>query len=380
MRQRPWVWVLAGFVVTILGATLYINRVNSSHPAPWPMALGDAAHRSASQSVFPASQPKVLWAYRLEEYPVELSSPVVWTDGTIFVSDGTKVVAVGPDGARRWSWDSQNLVHSLALGRRGELYVHSGTTLYALEQDGSMVWQLPMEISDRSALPIIVGQGGVIYLGNEQMLYAVGSDGKTSWRFKADHISGGPVETTDGRILLMVGEQLYVLDHQGDTVWHRNVASGPYQVVAGANGYIYVKGEALQVFDEKGDVVYSGTADRTTLSVALGKNFMQHGLRRTDLASEKQIWDATQGQRSATIITVDKKGRVLAEDFGANNGRVSTRGLHLLDADGKELWTFMDAPPVNLAAVTGDGRICYVTMISQSGGNPALALVCLGEK
>jgi outer membrane protein assembly factor BamB len=380
MRQRSWVWVVAGFLLTVVGATWYINRVNSSHPAPWPMTLGDAGHRAYTAAALPTAKPQVLWTYPLDRLSTTAQSPVVWTDGTIFAINYTKVIAIDKDGKRRWSWDSQTPVHSLALGRRGTLYVHSGTTIYALEQDGSLSWQRTVDIEQEDPAPLIVGQGGVIYTRGKRFVYAISSDGTVNWRFRADNLRGGPVETPSGKILVVVDQDLYALDHHGDTVWHWPVATGASALAVGSQGLIYVKGTLLQVLDDQSNRKGEASTQRFALAPSVGKDFVQDGLARYDATADKLLWGAGTAATRPVATIIDQRGNVLVAEVGQVNSQRATPVLRLLDPNGQELWKVDEALPQGLAAVTGDGRICYTGIARGTDRLYHVALVCLGEK
>lgn len=406
MRHHPWFWVAAGFVLTLIAGSLYITRVNSTHPAPWPMTGGQANRRYGAAVSLPAAEPKTLFAMRLDD-GVQ-GSPVIWQDDTVYVASGSKVVAVGPDGKRRWAWDSQATIGSLALGRHGTVYAHTGTMLYALNPDGTPAWQVQADTG--APFPLLVGQGGVVYASGQRMIFAVDSDGRVNWRFRTTSgFIGSPLaEGPDGRLYFMINTELYALNHKGDTVWHDSMppAYQEYSVAVGDRGRIYVKGSHLTIVNPDGTLAGDwGSTEAGSLNLAVHSTYMQDGYFRVTPAGNQHSLPGQRNERlaSVTLALVDKNGKSLVADYGFAGdmaarsvsapilqlvgsdgqplrtfGRARTDPtqpyLRLYSASGTELWTYDELSPISPPAVGDDGRICFGVFAESYG------LVCLAGK
>jgi outer membrane protein assembly factor BamB len=364
MRQRSLLWVVVGFILAMSGISWYIGRVNSSHPALWPMAGGDPGHRAYSAEPFPATA-ETLWKLPLGMIR-STSNLVVWEDGTVYLAADTKVMAVGSDGKRQWAWEAGDQVHSLALGRHGDLYALTSTTLFALNPDGTQRWQLEVDLgTGRQGFPLKVGQGGVIYALGPKMLYAVDSTGRVNWRFKGDRITAGVAESDSGKLFLMVGDELYCLSHTGDTEWH-NTVGAPTQreaaVVVSEEGFVYVHDRTLEVRAVTGQQQWRRPwTQNRTWNLAVGDGFVQQGLVRLDPRVQAEIWSAKpeSGTAPTTYVLVDRDGStlVLEQQYTHQGSGEST--LYLLDNQGQKRWEYKDADPAGLV-VPGRGRIYFV--------------------
>lgn len=376
MRQRSWLWVVAGFVIVFALVSWYIGRVNSTHPALWAMSGGDAGHRNYFRYPFPAKA-ETLWKYELGALQNNLSPVVVWEDGTAYLAADSKVVAVGADGKRRWAWETGQRVVSLALGRRGEIYAITEEKLYALNPDGSQQWQLDVALGSE-VYPLVVGQGGVIYATGDRYMYAVDSTGHLSWRFKADHISTGLVESPSGKLLLLVGDTLYCLTHQGDTEWHVSLpdAAPSRSVSVSDENLIYVHGMTLQVRNPSGQGGWQRRLeDIGAVNVALGKSLVQVGLQRLDPKAQTEAWSALlPGVQSYTYVLVDSQGNTLVQELPQRRQQGSK--LYLLDNQGNKQWEYPIAQPYGTVA-PAQGRIYVVAYERETR---SFFLYCLGER
>jgi hypothetical protein len=377
MRQRSWLWVVAGFVLVITLVYWYVGRVNSTHPALWAMSGGDAGHRNYVRDPFPAKA-DIVWKYSLGALQDNLSPVVVWSDGTAYLAADSKVVAVGPDGKRRWAWETGQQVVSLALGRRGNIYALTSTHLYALNLDGSQQWQLEIDLGN-TQYQLVVGQAGVIYATGDRFMYAVDSTGHMNWRFKADHIADAVAESPSGKLLLLVGDRLYCLTHQGDTIWDVVVSDeAPNRSVSvSANDLVYVLGRTLQVhgIDGRSGWKQQPLEDFRAVNVALGKALVQRGQQRLDPKAQTELWEAEQPVvPSFTYVLVDSRGNTLVQQIPERNRQEST--LFLLDSQGKKQWEYKAARLYGTVA-PGQGRFYFV---AYDQATRSFFLYCVGER
>ena len=75
-----------------------------------------------------------------------LSSPAIAVDGTIYFSstDGT-LCALNPDGQQKWRLHTGSIGQSSpVLGAAGTIFIAANTNCYAVNPDGSVLWQWPI--------------------------------------------------------------------------------------------------------------------------------------------------------------------------------------------------------------------------------------------
>lgn len=198
------------------------------------------------------------WPYKTGESYV-LSSPAIGPDETIYVISGDGYLhAVSPDGSSKEGWPCKTgtaamYYSSPAIGQHGTVYVGSGTSLYAVNASGSIVWEYSAGGEIYSSPT--VGANDVIYVGSHGtetgQLHAINPlDGSTmggDWPYQADAgVKSSPAIGTDGTLYVGIGASLYAINPDG------TAAQGewPYQAedlinrstpAIGADGTIYVE-------------------------------------------------------------------------------------------------------------------------------------------
>ncbi|HYG59112.1 MAG TPA: hypothetical protein VD902_13710 [Symbiobacteriaceae bacterium] len=397
MRRQPWLWIVAGFLVTIVGVSWYIGRVNTTHPAPWPNAGGDSGFRNAAGAPMPAA---VTGEKRVTlDSNASASAPVVGVDGTIYIANGSKVLAYSQDLKRRWAWDSRARINAVALGRQGQVFALSEQMLYALSPEGALRWQKELDISD--PVGFFVGQGGTIYASGTDMLYAFADDGTVKWRFRGENMTAGPIELSSGRLAVVIGRTVYVLDRYGETVrsWPLAASNSTFRLAAGPGGALFVTtGNQFLRFNAQGQLQETTDLEPSFANfLAAGKGFTQVGYTRWTDDMGDQVWrvPASADGRVAYVV-VDSAGNTLVYEWSPtirrsmrpqwrNQGntlqyewnpvvrRTDMPTLRLLDSKGNELWARELTGLANLPAVTGTGSICYPEFTEAQG----LALTCL---
>jgi len=112
------------------------------------------------------------------------ASPVIGTDGTIYVADGhwwkpgeAKLHAINLDGTLKWAYSigGDEALCSASIGADGTIYVGSGypgNQLYAINPDGTLKWTFQTGIFVSINSPTI-GPDGTIYVGAYGKLFAI---------------------------------------------------------------------------------------------------------------------------------------------------------------------------------------------------------------
>lgn len=386
MLKKDWYLVVVGFVVSLALLSWYVGRVNESHPATWPMYGGDIGRRFHSPVTLP-SKAEILWTYTLPQR--DFAPSVVGADGTIYVGGASELIAIGADGKRRWSWKNQDTIISLALGRRGEVYLQDVEGVSAFSADGLLQWRLPLD-STRSGGAMMVGQGGTIYAMALPYLHAISDEGKLKWRLRSAQWTSAPVEMNDGTLVAVSDEVVYAVNRKGDVKWRQELR-GAMWVTLAYNGSIYVRGrDRVWVLDRNGDRQHDWAlpiGGEPVSLLAMGKEYVQDGNVRRSLTGDAQ-WTAPLPEESGWAhLLVDARGNALLQQYGIPSSTVrrgsggtwswGPQSMILLDAEGKKVWELSDIRPLQLPVPAGEGRICVIGM-RQVGD--AATLFCFGEK
>jgi outer membrane protein assembly factor BamB len=131
------------------------------------------------------------------------SSPVIADDGTIYIGTLAKQLhALSPTGVLKWTHDLPGPVEFQvlpALAADGTVYVPNGTTVVALTPAGARKWTFEAGGAIRSSA--IVDADGVIYFaGDGKRGFALTPDGKELWRVDVDDTPFGLAIGRDGTI------------------------------------------------------------------------------------------------------------------------------------------------------------------------------------
>lgn len=362
--------LLVAVVIAVFGGSWYVNYANQTHPAAWPMVQGDAMGRFATRATFPA-EPTMLWSYPVDD--PQPFPPAIGADGTVYLHTPAQVLAIGPDGRRKWAWKSEREYGWLALGRHGDVYVVGREELIALDGQGRVQWRFPLP--DRGGIaPPLVGQGGVIYIATARKVLAVTSDGKLKWEYTRGRAVAWPVETPSGQLLIATPGRLSALGPNGEEVWSAQFGDlvGNRTVAVAENGTIYYRGrDRIRVLDDQGHPLAEYPTDQPgTFNLALGNGVIQHGRTRWSDSGEV-LWE-TEEPAVDGFTYLDAGGNVLVL---SSPPRGSAPRLSLWGPDGTLRWRLTDMAVLSLPAIGADGRICFA---GQKDGQ-APALICLGD-
>jgi len=158
-------------------------------------------------------------------------SPAVLADGTLIAMAGVRnddgqfigtLCAVQPDEDVRWTlpFEGQTDVHSLiTLGPDGQIYVGCPTSLYAVSQEGSIVWSYECD-AQILTVPAVANDGSVYFGAGNSTLYCLTPEGLLNWTFRPEGpespLDSAPTLGDDGRVYFAVSRNgLYCLNSDG---------------------------------------------------------------------------------------------------------------------------------------------------------------------
>jgi outer membrane protein assembly factor BamB len=95
------------------------------------------------------------------------SSASIDTDGTIYVGGKDQLLAINPDGTKKWSIDLEDgLGHSSpAVSADGVIFVGAGKSIFAINRDGVILWNKTIANNWVESSPCI-GEDGTVYIGS----------------------------------------------------------------------------------------------------------------------------------------------------------------------------------------------------------------------
>ncbi|MCE5214282.1 MAG: PQQ-binding-like beta-propeller repeat protein [Methanobacterium sp.] len=188
------------------------------------------------------------------------TSPVIGSDGTIYVADGNygNLYSINPNGTINWVYSIDGstgytfIESTPAIGSDGTIYFGSGNTIgqtgniYAINPDGTLKWFYPTGNQIWSSPAI--GSDGTIYIGsNDGKFYAINPNGTLKWDYMTsegyydNRISSSPAIGSDGTIYVGCdNNNLYAFNPDGSLKWIYTAAKSiPLAPVIGADGTIY---------------------------------------------------------------------------------------------------------------------------------------------
>lgn len=181
------------------------------------------------------------WRYPVHVYIDVWSSPVIGSDGTIYVGSqqyppgqttsikyGGRLYAINPDGTEKWNYDSKSagMSGSPALAGDGTIYATGGGfsdltgTVYAFNPDGSVKWRFRFEQWQESHPT--VAPDGTIYIGSKEGdIRAINPDGTEKWQYPTEGgNSAAPAIGNDGNIYVGSWDSwFYAFTPDGEIIW-----------------------------------------------------------------------------------------------------------------------------------------------------------------
>ncbi|WP_321421178.1 DUF3344 domain-containing protein [uncultured Methanobacterium sp.] len=191
------------------------------------------------------------WSYGAGSY-----TPVIGTDGTIYVTSGSNLYAVNPDGTLKWTIllaEFYSIKGSPAIGPDGTIYVASTAfALHAVNPDGTLKWNYSFSDQCYTGSPVI-GTDGTIYIGNIESpywgnnFYAINSDGTLKWAkavgtTSGHYIYGSAAIDADGTVYIgCMDGKFYAFNNNGILKWTFATGAGIQSSPSiGSDGTIYI--------------------------------------------------------------------------------------------------------------------------------------------
>lgn len=240
-------------------------------PDSWRCLGHDRRHTGSSPYLGPPVD-YLKWTYTIGNDHGYLSSPVIWTDGTIYVgahSDlGNGLYAFNPDGTVKWVCNTASVLYDTggansapAIGADGTVYACGEVpdVFYAIGPDGSIKWT--HEITRWSR--VLVAKDGTIYVTTHYPIeiYAFLPDGTLKWKTETEmYYAEAPALDDAGNIYILEGG-LFAYNSEGIEKWSIELDGNFEGPTIGADGTIYFVYEPFSASTE--DTLYAVNPDGT---------------------------------------------------------------------------------------------------------------------
>lgn len=195
------------------------------------------------------------------------STPAIGDDGTIYVMTNHEGLhAIGKDGEIKWTSDETGEA-AIAIGTEGKLYFGEGNEGFAcVSRDGDVLWADDRTTYFVKAIPAIRGNGNVV-LGHEEyrLVTEYDANGNTVWEAEARGlINSATVMASDGTVYVFgytfPGGHIEAFDKAGKRLWHHELDEWPDgSACIGPDGTIYVQArdDRIHAIDPDGDEIWS---------------------------------------------------------------------------------------------------------------------------
>jgi len=188
---------------------------------------------------------------QLDIYTDFEAAPAVAADGTIYcpckrVAWQTALIALSPDGEELYDayYTADVDLITPAIGPEGTVYFPTGSYLVALNPDLTVKWRFLVSGQIKST-PLITAHGDIVVATTGNSFYCIDKSGlsEKSWFYPIDgeiHVS--PVADAEGRMYLATsGGEIYSFTPDGDLLWRYNIGIPiSSEMVIGPNGELLV--------------------------------------------------------------------------------------------------------------------------------------------
>jgi outer membrane protein assembly factor BamB len=300
-------------------------------------------------------------------------------DGTVYLGttdgSGGVVVALNPDGSKRWSLHSGNYAPALMLGTGGTLYVgsdgfsYSSGKLYALNPDGTQRWVF--STGSQLSTPTQAEDGTIYVLGAGQLFAVDASNATQKWVLAVNANSDSiPVVANDGTILVNSYQGTVAVNPDGSRRWTLNSVSGA-PAIASDGSLLFGGSQSLQSVNVDGSVLWSVPGSFSSPIIGRDGTIYTNGYSGLTAFNPdgSQKWSSQSYAGSPQAIGSD--GTIYTSDGNR---------IHAIDSNGVEQWIFAGQSALGTAPVIASDGTLYVGTINryQTGQLYAISSSSLG--
>ena len=199
---------------------------------------------------------------------VTFSSPVVGSDGTVFVGTAasysevgkvgnSSLIALNPNGQLLWQYNvTKNIVSSPAISPDGRIVVVSAGQVLGFNKNGTLDWTSGIMNGLIDSASVSINPSGQIFVKTNNSLVCLEPNGTVYWTRAVDEDVGAfttPACTSD-RVFIPSGKVVYCFDDQGNQIWKYSSKSLiSISVIVSADGWaIFASGTNITALDTNG--------------------------------------------------------------------------------------------------------------------------------
>lgn len=149
------------------------------------------------------------------------ASPMIYSDDSIALPRQHWVTMFDRDGTPTWSVEvTPGTLGVAALGEDGTVYTSDGSSVYAVDRDGTVGWKYPASAGMCCVGSPATDMDGTVYFAGRRSLSALRRDGRLKWSITTKHeFETGPALVADGSIYLGTTEGLVAFGPDGTEKW-----------------------------------------------------------------------------------------------------------------------------------------------------------------
>jgi outer membrane protein assembly factor BamB len=361
----------------------------------WRMDGGDVSHSSFVTGTGPAAA-RLRWRYDMSDlrsgHQASLlgGAPLIAADGTVYIGSNEGLIALAPDGTRKWNFSltTQEGVQAYwgALGPDGSIYVPlykgvNGDAILQIKPDGTVGWSVP--IAGNADGPLTIDGTGQIYVHTETELVCLSPAGAQLWAaVVGDHSAvGSAALAADGTAYVLhkdtaYGEGVLVsVSPAGAINWREPLPElRAQQVAVRHDGVLVVVGDfGVRAIDTGGNEAWAHEFSEANTSVRVAIDPQDNIYLGTELDIVSYAPDGTERWRTTVPGSghINNAGRAPLLDSSGHLYTCDYKGeLHCLSTNGDLLWSF--DPRIPGANITNAAELA----LSSTG---ALYQHCQGE-
>ena len=380
--------VLLFLGLILVGSVVLSGAVSAAGLTTSPQPKFHHDNNNTGQSQYKGSQTN---ATKWKSARAISNSPVVGSDGTIYVGWANRLYALNRDGSTKWFYKSDHTIDTTpAIGSDGTIYVGCDGDFIAVTSSGKLKWKHTLDNYVESSPAI--GKDGTIYFGcNDGSMYALYSNGNTKWTYTPKDwywgrtgypIYSSPAIGSDGTIYFgFTEDSLLALNPNGLLKWrydnslndfgyHYDMESSPAIgsdgtiYIASTDGYLYAVNSAgsLKWTRYTGGLIMSSPSiakDGTIYIASWSNNFYAV---KPD-SSVKWKFPATFNNIIASSPAIGSDGTIY---IGSDDGT-----LYALNPTGTMKWKYKTGISIGSSpAIGSDGTIYF--------GNDAATMYAIG--
>ncbi|MEZ5337084.1 MAG: PQQ-binding-like beta-propeller repeat protein [bacterium] len=360
-------------VVSHDGANAIIDRLELQMLNPPPSAMAGIDPRNTGRSPHTGPQAADFAAIQGPNRDYG-GTPLIGSDGSIYLVDGQDLLALNPDLTKKWSYRTgAQITTTPALAPDGSIcFAGPQESLVVLNPDGSLRWAEDLSPGSGASITtdLTVDADGNIYIGSSSgFIYALDRDGAELWKHDAGSKPVGSVALADDASLYAALDsgKLLALDAAGAPRWDFPVGldlrsapviadDGTVYCTSRVEGLFAVNPDGTQKWNIKTDDDHLSSvalATDGTVYLAADDGF----LYALDPQNGQELWAYDSGSGLVMAPVVDAAGTIHVANLAVE--------IHAVNPDGSMKWVAQGPfeleghPP----AISADGRL-YITILN----------------